>query len=160
MNLVTRQAVDDDRAFILDCFMRAMRPSLTAWRGEWNELRERARFVDALDLHRTTVIEADAVAVGFVMIVELPRVLQVHTIAIAPEHQGRGIGSEIVRDLVDIGRQTGRDVVLSVLKTNPRAEALYIRLGFCVVEETEYYRHLRWTSPSSTSAIVPRTAGS
>lgn len=148
MNIATRPASEDDQAFVLECFLRAMRPSLSAWRGEWDEARERARFVDALDLHRTTVIEADERAVGFVMIVELPRVLQVHTIAIAPEHQGRGIGSEIVRDLVDIGRQTGRDVVLSVLKSNPRAETLYVRLGFCVVEETDSYRHLRWTSPS------------
>jgi len=144
--VTTRPAVDADLAFILDCFLRAMRPSLTEWRGEWNELRERTRFVDVLDLDRATIIEADEAMVGFLLLVESPRVLQLHTIAITPEHQGRGIGSEIVRDVVNIGRQTGRYVVLSVLKSNPRAEALYVRLGFCVVEETEYYRHLRWTA--------------
>ena len=144
--IATRPAVDDDLAFIVDCFLRAMRPSLTAWRGDWNEPRERARFERALDLASTSIIEVDAAGVGFVMIVELPRALQVHTIAIAPEYQGRGIGSEIVADLINIGRQTGRHVVLSVLKANPRAAALYLRLGFQVVEETEYYHHLRWTA--------------
>jgi len=146
VNIVTRPAVHADLPFILDCFLRAMRPSLTAWRGEWNEPRERTRFVDVLDLDRTTIIEVDEERIGFLMLVELPRVLQLHTIAIVPEHQGRGIGSEVVRDVVNIGRQTGRHVVLSVLKANPRAEALYVRLGFLVVEETEYYRHLRWTA--------------
>ena len=145
MILATRPAAAADLPFLADCFLRAMRPSLTARRGDWDERRERERFEDALDLDRTTVIVADAVAVGFVMIAELPRLLQLHTVCIAPEHQQRGIGSEIVRDLIDLGRQTGRDVILSVLKVNPRAEALYARLGFTVYEESEDHRHMRHT---------------
>ncbi len=142
--IVTRPAVDSDRAFLVDCFLRAMRPSFTLRRGAWNEREERDRFEGALDLDRTTIIETDDARIGFVVLVELRHVLQVHTIAIAPEHQGRGIGTEVLRDVVNIGRQTGREVVLSVLKVNARAEALYRRLGFEVRESSEDHLHLQF----------------
>ena len=147
--MTTRPAGDGDRAAIVDCFLRAMRESLTARYGRWDEARERARFEDALDLDRTTIVEAGGADVGFVMIAEAPHLLQIHTIALLPEHQGRGIGSEVVRDLVAIGRQTGRDVVLSVLKTNPRAERCYARLGFVPVDESGSHRHMRFASAGS-----------
>lgn len=145
MTVTTRPAGPDDGPFVVDCYLRAMRPSLTAWRGDWNERREREQFEETLDVDRTTVISADGSDVGFVMIVEAPRLLQLHTLCIAPEHQRRGIGGEVVRDLIAVGRQTGRDVMISVLKVNPRAEALYARLGFTVFEETAHHRLMRHT---------------
>ncbi len=144
MTIATRPATEGDRPFLVRCFLDAVRESVTASRGRWDEARERTQFEAALDLDRTTIIETDAVEAGFVMIVELPGILMIHTIAIAPAFQHRGIGSDIVRDLVNIGRQTSRDVVLSVLKTNPRAERLYARLGFVVVEESPTHRHMRF----------------
>ncbi len=125
-----------------------MRPSLTAWRGSWDEARERARFDEALDVSATTIAAVDDADVGFAMIVERPGMLQVHTIAIVPEHQRRGFGSTLVRDLIAIGRQTCRDVVLSVLRVNPGAESFYTRLGFVVFDESDAFRHLRFAEPS------------
>jgi ribosomal protein S18 acetylase RimI-like enzyme len=132
--VTTRPAVDDDRAFVRDVFVRAIGASM-------------ASFDAALDLERTTIITADGVDVGFVLLIDTPHLVQVHTIAIAPEHQGRGVGSEVLTDVVNIGRQTGRAVMLSVLKSNRRAEALYTRLGFVVVEESTTHRHMRFVSP-------------
>jgi ribosomal protein S18 acetylase RimI-like enzyme len=143
-SIVTRPAVESDRAFIVDCFLRAMQPSLTARRGEWNAREERDRFERSLDLERATVVQVGDLAVGFVMLIELPHVLLVHTIAILPEHQGRGIGTEVIRDIVNLGRQTGRHVVLSVLKVNARAEALYRRLGFEIRESAGEHDHMQF----------------
>jgi len=143
-SIATRPAVESDRAFVVDCFLRAMQPSLTARRGNWNPLQERERFERALDLDRTTIVLAGDAAVGFVVLVELRHVLQVHTIAVLPEHQGRGIGSEIIADVVNLGRQTGRAVVLSVLKVNVRAQALYRRLGFEIRESADDHHHMQF----------------
>lgn len=143
-SIATRPAVESDRPFIVDCFLRAMQPSLTVRRGAWNEREERERFERALDVGRTTIVQADGVDVGFVVLVELPDVLLVHTIAIAPEHQGHGIGTEVIRDVVNLGRQTNRHVVLSVLKVNAGAEALYRRLGFEIRESHGDYHHMQF----------------
>jgi ribosomal protein S18 acetylase RimI-like enzyme len=142
--IATRPAVESDWSFIVDCFLRAMQPSLTVRRGQWNEREERDRFEGSLDLDRATVVEIDDLAVGFVVLIELPHVLLVQTIAILPEHQGRGIGSEVIRDVVNLGRQTGRQVVLSVLRVNARAAALYRRLGFEIRESAGEHDHLQF----------------
>ena len=52
-------------------------------------------------------------------------------LAIAPELRGSGIGARLVHFLLDRGARSGRrTAVLDVSVENPRAEALYRRLGF------------------------------
>ena len=128
-NITSRAARSEDMAFLTDCFLRSMCDSITACRGQWDEVRERAQFERQLDLEETKIIRADDVNVGFVMCVQQPGALQMHTLCVAPEYQGRGIGAQVTMDIVSRGRHAGFEVVLSVLKTNPRAEALYRRLG-------------------------------
>ena len=142
--ITVRPAREHDARFIVECFVRSMEASITLRRGVWDEARERTGVEQALDLDRTSVIEASGSAVGFVMLAEPAGALQIHTLAILPAYQRQGLGSEIVRDLIAIGRQTNRDVVLSVLKVNARAEAFYTRLGFVVVDESDSHRHLRF----------------
>ena len=118
--------------------------SIAACRGQWDEVRERAQFERQLELEATQVIQVKDVDVGFIMCLQHPGTLQIHTLCVTPEHQGRGIGSRVTRDVINRGQQAGCDVVLSVLKTNPRADALYRRLGFAVVEESEHHRHMKY----------------
>jgi len=54
-------------------------------------------------------------------------------LGVQPDLRGRGIGTALVRDLlerIDTGRH--RRATLDVAATNPRAQALYERLGFAV----------------------------
>ena len=52
-------------------------------------------------------------------------------LAVAPERRGSGVGARLVRHLLEIGRQAGKALaVLDVSVENPRAEALYARMGF------------------------------
>src|SRR5690606_11362661 len=54
---------------------------------------------------------------------------------IAPQWQGRGLGSAIIRDVQAQARAAGLPLVLHVLKANGAAKRLYDRLGFRVVSE-------------------------
>jgi ribosomal protein S18 acetylase RimI-like enzyme len=57
-------------------------------------------------------------------------------LGVAPAFRGKGIGALIVRHLLDEGRRLGRrTAVLDVSVENPRAQALYERLGFAVTRE-------------------------
>lgn len=68
---------------------------------------------------------------------------ELHTLCIAPEHQGQGLRTEITRRLLDdaCGRKCG--IVLSVLKANTAARSLYERLGFVITEETVHHYRMR-----------------
>ncbi len=57
-------------------------------------------------------------------------------IQIAPQRQGQGLGSVILRKLLDEAVRSQATVTLSVLKANP-ARRLYERFGFRIVGEND-----------------------
>lgn len=62
--------------------------------------------------------------------------LYVAHLGVRPELRGRGIGDSLIRHLVNSGRKPDVEVAaLDVAVTNPRAQALYERLGFVVTRE-------------------------
>jgi ribosomal protein S18 acetylase RimI-like enzyme len=57
-------------------------------------------------------------------------------LGVAPELRSRGIGQRIVEHLLEGGRELGRETAaLDVSVENPRAQALYERLGFTPTKE-------------------------
>lgn len=71
-------------------------------------------------------------------------------IGVDPEFRSRGFGEKIVRHLIDAGRELGLPkATLDVSCENPRAEALYTRMGFVVTyEKTSNYRNSTSHVPS------------
>ena len=58
-------------------------------------------------------------------------------LGVAPEAQGQGIGTALVEYLLALDAAKGKTPALDVAVTNPRAQALYQRLGFVVVAERQ-----------------------
>lgn len=55
----------------------------------------------------------------------------VQTIAVLPSYEGRGIGSTLLRGLIEAAAERGaQDVLLEVRADNPRAQGLYEHFGF------------------------------
>jgi ribosomal protein S18 acetylase RimI-like enzyme len=66
-------------------------------------------------------------------------------IAVDPDIRGRGVGSLLIKEVAAVAAEHDcRDIRLDVIDTNPRARALYERLGFTAVrtEHTPYLRGL------------------
>jgi ribosomal protein S18 acetylase RimI-like enzyme len=83
------------------------------------------------DLDRVRVIVVDGVDAGRLDVEERDDEVFLGLIELAPEYQGRGIGSRLIRELID--GADGKRVTLSVLGVNDRAYQLYRRLGFTEV---------------------------
>lgn len=79
-------------------------------------------------------IRRDGVNVGFVWIERRDRTLHVHGLALDPPFRGQGIGTRVFRDLEREFRGEADIIELGVHESNPRAWALYERLGFRVGE--------------------------
>ena len=141
-----RPATVDDLDFLVDVFLSAGREIITVSRG-WDAAHERAQFEEHLDLSSTRIIQSGDLDVGFVMVVLKDEDVELHTICVLPEYQGLGIGSQVTNEVVQLAAESGRGVVLSVLKENKRARALYERLGFVVAGESKHHRHMRFRKP-------------
>src|SRR6185295_18487038 len=74
------------------------------------------------------------VAVGRATRLESNRhVADIRGLAVAPDHQGRGLGRALVHAALDAARERGaRKVTLRVLGPNTAARALYESCGFVV----------------------------
>ena len=110
-----------------------------------------ARSEKLLDTLREEIIEAGGERAGFLMLAEEPTTLQIHTLCVAREYQGLGIGSRVTMDVVQCGDRLRRAVILSVLKVNVRAATLYKRLGFVFVDESEHHYHMRYGAPKRST---------
>lgn len=69
--------------------------------------------------------------VGYAGMMCIPPVADVQTIAVATGHEGRGLGSALLRVMhraaVELG---GTEILLEVRSDNPRAQELYRRFGY------------------------------
>jgi RimJ/RimL family protein N-acetyltransferase len=106
----------------------------------------RTFFNDQTAPEQVLVAESDGVVAGYVRLhqtIRLPshaHVLEIG-IAVAPEHQGHGIGGQLLQEAKLAGAQRGaRKLTLRVLAANAGARRLYERCGFTVegVLEAEF----------------------
>jgi ribosomal protein S18 acetylase RimI-like enzyme len=71
--------------------------------------------------------------------------LSVIDIAFLPEHRGQGLGTAVMRDLMDEAGKAGGALSIHVEKFNP-AMRLYRRLGFRTVEDKGVYDLMCWSA--------------
>lgn len=92
-------------------------------------------FRQTFDPEIVRVILADDLAIGMLQVSESQHELYLGNILISPDYQNRGIGTAVIRKVLQRAETLGLPVRLQVLKQN-RAINLYRRLGFRLVGVT------------------------
>lgn len=90
----------------------------------------------------TYVIEFNGTPVGLLRIVRPGGEIFIGGIQILPSYQRSGLGSRILRSMIDEARGQALPLTLEVEKDNPSAKRLYARLGFKVVGDLEYQERM------------------
>lgn len=75
--------------------------------------------------------------IGLLKIAEQDNEIEIFQIQIAPNHQNKGIGSQIIQSIRKEASVKKIPVKLSVLKVN-KAQTLYQNLGFEIYDENEF----------------------
>ena len=114
----------------------------------WDDAWQRTNFAAEFSSTSTTVIEIDGRIAGFVQIRDEIERVYLQNIALAPNHQGHGLGGQIVGDLKTKAADLGLPLELSVFRTNARAVAFYQRLGFAVVARDGDFVRMIWREKS------------
>lgn len=81
--------------------------------------------------------------IGRVIIDHTSDPIRLIDITLLPDYRSAGIGSELLRRLLDEATAAGKPVVLHVARSN-RASALYQRLGFVVSAWNDVYLEMQW----------------
>lgn len=84
------------------------------------------------------VVELDGVPAGRLYVARWQEEIRIMDIAILPGHRGAGIGTHLLRSVLDEGGRAGKRVTIHVEKHNP-ALHLYERLGFSPAADRGVY---------------------
>lgn len=154
MTVVTLQPVDParDRDFLLELY-EDTRDDVAALDG-WTPAQKRAFVTSQFDLQDAhyrehfagasfDVIEIDGAAAGRMIVDRRDDEIRVVDLALLRAHRGRGVGTRLLRSILDEGRASGRRVAIHVEHGNP-ALALYRRLGFTVESEGPVHLFMTW----------------
>lgn len=111
----------------------------------WDHGKQVAFFDEHFRPDKSQIIRVDGEDIGVLIVEPAETEIYLAEIQILPGWQGRGIGSSVVRSLMNEAANSGKAVTLRVLHVNDRARALYERLGFVPYKDTETHTYLRWS---------------
>ena len=130
-----RQATEEDFDFLFAMHIATMKDYVDQIWG-WDDAFQESLFRERYIPNQIQVIKFDGKDIGMISLEERTDDVFLRAIEILPTHQGQGIGSRIIQEIIDDAESKQKPVSLSVLKGNP-AKSLYERLGFSVIEETD-----------------------
>lgn len=107
----------------------------------------RAQFPKA----RFDIIELDGTAIGRIVVDRPGDMVHIVDQAIVPTMRNRGIGTAMMRALMDEAAQAGLSVRLKVASSNDPSMRLYLRLGFVPVETAPLYIDMEWCAPATAA---------
>lgn len=104
--------------------------------GPWDDAVQWDFFDRWLQLKDTFVIAVEEDDVGVVGLEDCDNEIYVTRIEVHPDWQNRGIGTAVLRRVLQQTREEGKTVSLHVFEINP-ARRLYHRLGFVTSDQHE-----------------------
>ena len=122
-----------------------LRPYVEALWG-WDSALHERNFREHFVPDTISIIQVEGEDAGYVKVEEADDHIYLDGIYLSSAHRGRGVGTEVLRDLLARGRAEGKPLRLQVLASNP-AQHLYRRLGFRPVAETT--THIRMEAGGS-----------
>lgn len=137
------KANPQDKEWLYQLHKNTLGPYATQVYG-WDERLQRNMFEERFQKGNDFIITINEVPVGMISLVEKEDNINILRIEIAPERQNCGIGTIVIKDIMEQAKDKSKDVVLRVLKVNP-AKKLYDRLGFETTSEDDTHYYMKWS---------------
>ena len=153
INVSLRPVTDDDKEFLVSVYAgtrarelaqvqwkEGQKESFVRWQFEMQQKEYETRFPDA----RYDVILVDGVPAGRIWVGSDDQQIRLLDIAVMEEFQNRGVGTILLRRLMDEATQANKPLRHMVFVLNDNAHRFYERLGFRVIEDLGGYKHMEW----------------
>jgi GNAT superfamily N-acetyltransferase len=155
MTVKLRPAVPDDNSFLFQVYASTRSEEMAAW--GWNAAQQdgflRMQFMAMQNGYGgqfpqadSDIVLLDEKPVGRFMLNRTDEEIRLVDLALLPEVYGKGIGTLLLKQVLDEAAATARPCRLRVLQTNLGAIRLYQRMGFVSISEDAIYVEMEWRS--------------
>jgi GNAT superfamily N-acetyltransferase len=134
-------------------YFRAMGETLQRTLGS-NPERQAALLLALWDLGGIRIIVAAGREIGWIQIAPAEAAVFVRHFCIDPDYQRLGIGSQVLRHVIDEAWASGQAVTLGVVKGS-RARRFYERLGFRGTHADLHHQYMRRDAAPSSAPADP-----
>jgi ribosomal protein S18 acetylase RimI-like enzyme len=152
-NVSLRPVTADDKEFLISVYAgtraqelaqvqweEGQKDAFIRWQFEMQQKEYPTRFPDA----RYDVILVDDVPAGRIWIGVDDKQIRLLDIAVMAQFQNRGVGTTLLRRLMDEATQANKPLRHMVFVLNDNAHRFYERLGFTTIEDLGGYKHMEW----------------
>jgi ribosomal protein S18 acetylase RimI-like enzyme len=140
-----RRVGEGDKEWLYELKADAYRDVVERQFGSWDDRLQRQMFDEAWKPEAARIISVDQADVGLVVVDEREDELWLAEIQLSNAARNRGLGSTIIRDLLERAHTAAKPLLLQVLHGNYRAMQLYERLGFLHARTTHTHNVMRAT---------------
>lgn len=151
-----RLGTSEDSDFLYDLHRAAMQQYVAQTWG-WDEAWQWNYFQQHFNPAECQIITFEGKDVGVLSVRNRETEVLLKFIEVLPEYQNQGIGTAVIKSVLEEARHTGQPVGLQVLKVNP-ARSLYERLGFLTTGQTATHYLMRATPEQQTRPNQPHAA--
>lgn len=149
VDLVLREATAEDGPFLLDVYASTRLEELEGF--GWSDDQKRAFIKMQFDARERTyprvdnrIIVLNGRPVGRILVDRGEASILLRDIALLTEYRNRGLGSRLIKDLMNEATSAGKPITLHVVALSP-AVRLYERLGFRRTgDESAAYLEMKW----------------
>ena len=165
-NVVLRPVTPEDDGFLLAVYAstrekelaqvvwaEGQKESFVRWQFAMQRRDYDARFPDA----RYEVIVVDGRPAGRIWVGSDDKEIRLLDIALLEEYQNRGVGTLLLRRLMDEAARANKLLRHMVFALNNDAHRFYERLGFVVFEDLGGYKHMEWKKKVQEAGTGGRT---
>jgi len=136
-----RDATEQDYEFLYDLHRETLKEYVGQTWG-WDEDWQANYFREKFDVSGRRIIQQNGADIGCITVRDKGTHIFLAYIALVPAFQRKGIGTQLIEEILNEANRKQKPVTLKVLKTNP-ARALYERLGFTVIEITDTHYFMK-----------------
>ncbi|MCA1623984.1 MAG: GNAT family N-acetyltransferase [Acidobacteria bacterium] len=143
--ITKRPAEATDMEFARSVHHRAYRDVVLKQYGTWNEKAQNDFFADVWYAATHQIVIYENVLCGYICVEYRDEDIHIRELVIDPEFQSKGIGTFLLREVIDDAEARQVPVRLGTQQAN-RAINLYRKLGFREFDRTETHVLMEWKS--------------
>ena len=161
INVSLRPVTADDTEFLVSVYggtrakelaqvqwEEGQKDAFIRWQFEMQQKEYETRFPNA----RYDVILVDGDPAGRIWVGIDDKQIRLLDIAVMAQFQNRGVGTILLRRLMDDATRLNKPLRHMVFVLNDNAHRFYERLGFSVIEDLGGYKHMEWVPGQTQTA--------